>query len=69
MNGAISGEEAGKRPYSAKAQANANSSAGCSFCWFVLSVYPTLKGMAPLDAAMFREHLKKVHGLVHEIQQ
>ena len=69
MNSSTSGEEAGKRPYSAKVQAKAHSSTGCSFCWFVLTLYPTLKGMTERDSATFEEHLRKSHGLKKEIQQ
>ena len=35
----------------------------CSFCDFVLCVYPTLDCMTDLDSTMYREHLKRAHGL------
>ncbi len=59
-------DEEGKA-FSAKVQAKAKSSSGCSFCWFVLAIYPTLKGMTPRDTTTFQEHLRKAHGLRHEI--
>lgn len=58
----------GKKLYSAKVEAKAQSSSSCSFCWFVLQLNPTLKGMNPRDEVTFREHLKKSHGLTEEIQ-
>jgi len=67
MSGTSSGGETERKAYSAKVQAKAQSSSACSFCWFVLTIYPTLKGMTPRDAATFREHLTKAHGLKHEI--
>jgi len=67
MNATSSGGERGRKAYSAKAEAKAQPGSSCSFCWFVLAIYPTLKGMTPRDATTFREHLRKVHGLVHEI--
>jgi hypothetical protein len=59
-----------KKAYTAKAQVNAYSSGStsCSFCWFVLITYPTLKAMTLKDEAAFQEHLKKAHGLSPEIQ-
>jgi len=39
----------------------------CSFCWFVLSTYPTLKGMSENDKTKFRIHLELEHGLKPEI--
>jgi hypothetical protein len=59
--------ETGRKTYSAKVQAKAHSSSSCSFCWFVLAIYPTLKGMTPKDSTTFQEHLTKVHGLTREI--
>jgi len=67
MKRAVSGEER-RKAYSPKVQAKSDTSTNCSFCWFVLNVYPTLRGMAPLDDAMYREHLKGAHGLTQEIQ-
>jgi hypothetical protein len=64
MNSSIpSGEETEKKAQSVDAQAKAQSGTSCSFCWFVLAVYPSLKGMTEKDNATFREHLKKAHGL------
>jgi hypothetical protein len=57
----------GRKAYSAKVQAKAHSSSSCSFCWFVLAIYPTLEGMTPRDSTTFLEHLRKAHGLTHEI--
>ncbi|HYW85667.1 MAG TPA: hypothetical protein VFB30_20615, partial [Spirochaetia bacterium] len=62
-----SGERTERKAQSAKVQAKAQSSSTCSFCWFVLTIYPTLKGMTPRDTATFREHLTKAHGLSHDI--
>jgi len=67
MNGTASGREAESKASSARVQAKAHSSTGCSFCWFVLTIYPTLKDMTPRDGATFREHLRKAHGLKREI--
>ncbi len=64
MNSNIpSGEEAAKKGASVDVQAKEQSGTDCPFCWFVLTVYPSLKGMAGRDSATFREHLKKAHGL------
>lgn len=67
MNTAASGGETERKAYSVKVQAKAHSNTSCSFCWFVLTIYPTLKGMTPRDGATFSEHLKKAHGLKQEI--
>ncbi len=67
MNGSTSGPEGKKKAYSAKIHARAPSSEGCSFCWFVLAVYPTMEGMTPRDNRTFREHLMKAHGLREDI--
>jgi tryptophan 2,3-dioxygenase len=67
MNSTASGRETERKVYTAKVQAKAHSSASCSFCWFVLTVYPTLKGMTPRDSDTFREHLMKAHGLKQDI--
>ena len=66
MNSSTSGGGAEKK-YSAKVQTKANASASCSFCSFVLTVYPNLKGMTPRDDATFKEHLKTAHGLKQDI--
>jgi len=69
MNSTASGDGPHqKKAYSAKLQAKAHPSDSCSFCWFVMAIYPTLKDMTPRDGATFREHLKKAHGLSQEIQ-
>ncbi|MDG7005799.1 MAG: hypothetical protein JRM86_02570 [Nitrososphaerota archaeon] len=57
----------GGKPYSAKVHAKAHSSNGCSFCWFVMSLYPSLTGMTEKDSVTFKAHLVKVHGLTDEI--
>ena len=67
MSGITSGEETQKKAYSTNVQAKAQSSSTCSFCWYVLSIYPTLKDMTPKDTATFQEHLTKAHGLSREI--
>ena len=67
MNGKASGKETESKATSGKPQAKAHSSTGCSFCWFVLTIYPTLKDMTPRDGATFREHLTKAHGLKRDI--
>ena len=69
MNTTTSGGEQGRKAYSAKAQLKAHSGTRCSFCWFVMTTYPTLKGMTPRDEAAFQEHLRKAHGLKPEILQ
>ena len=70
MNDRLSGFEGGngRKLYSADVQAKAQSSNSCSFCWFVLALYPTLQGMTPRDGATFRGHLQKAHGLKEEIE-
>ncbi len=67
MNSIAPGREADRKAYTAKVQAKAQSSTSCSFCWFVLTIYPTLKGMTPRDDTTFREHLKNAHALKQEI--
>ncbi len=57
----------GKKAYSVNVQVKAQSSTSCSFCWFVLTLYPTLKGMTERDTTTFQAHLKQVHGLKDEI--
>ena len=56
-----------RKAYSASIRVKVPSSGSCSFCWFVLTIYPTLKDMTPRDGATFREHLRKAHGLKREI--
>lgn len=59
----------GKKAYSVKVELKAQSSTSCSFCWFVLGLYPTLKGMTDRDAETFRTHLQKTHGLTEDIER
>ena len=58
----------GRKAYSVNVQAKAQSSTSCSFCYFVLTLYPTLKGMTDRDTTTFKAHLRQVHGLRDEIQ-
>lgn len=58
----------GRKAYAASIRVKVPSSTTCSFCWFVLKLYPTLKGMTDRDTATFRAHLQKVHGLRDEIE-
>jgi hypothetical protein len=58
----------GKKAYSVNVQVKAQSSTSCSFCWFIVSAYPTLKGMTERDNTTFKAHLQKEHGLREEIQ-
>ena len=59
----------GRKAYSVNIQAKAQSSTSCSFCWFVITLYPTLKGMKERDETTFKAHLQKAHGLRDDIQQ
>ena len=58
----------GRKAYSVNVQVKAQSSTSCSFCYFVLTLYPTLKGMTDRDTETFKSHLQQVHGLKNEIQ-
>jgi len=58
----------GSKTYSVNVQAKAHSNTSCSFCWFVMTLYPTLAGMTERDSATFRAHLKQKHGLGEEIK-
>jgi hypothetical protein len=58
----------GKKAFAANVQVKAQSSTSCSFCWFVMTIYPTLNGMIDRDSDTFRLHLEKAHGLRPEIQ-
>lgn len=58
----------GRKAYSVNIQVKAQSSTSCSFCWFVISLYPTLSSMTLRDDTTYREHLKKAHGLKEEIK-
>jgi hypothetical protein len=57
-----------KKAYAANVQVKAHSSTSCSFCWFVMTIYPTLNGMIERDSDTFRLHLQKAHGLGADIQ-
>jgi hypothetical protein len=57
----------GKKAYSLNVRAKEQYTTGCAFCWFVLSLYPTLNGMKENDSVTFKAHLEKVHGLRQEI--
>lgn len=57
-----------RKAYSVSVHAKAQSSTSCSFCYFVLTLYPTLKGMPDGDTATFKLHLQRAHGLQNEIQ-
>jgi hypothetical protein len=61
-------ENGGRKAYSVNIQVKAQSSASCSFCWFVLTIYPTLAGMTERDSTTFKSHLKQAHALKDEIQ-
>ncbi len=69
-NGANAADETkgGRKLYAVNVQAKAQSSASCSFCWFVMTLHPTLKGMPKRDEDTFRAHLVKAHRLQGEIQ-
>ncbi len=59
----------GAKTYAVNIHAKAQSSTSCSFCWFVVTLYPALKGMPDRDHVTFKTHLEKSHGLVSEIPQ
>ena len=65
---AADGSIGGRKAYTASVRVKVPSGTSCSFCWFVLKLYPTLKGMTDRDTTTFRLHLQKVHGLRNEIQ-
>ena len=56
-----------KKSASAKVAAQVASGPDCTFCWFVLTLYPALTGMSDEDASTYKDHLKKAHGLGKEI--
>ena len=58
----------GRKAYAVNIQAKAQSSTSCSFCWFMLTTYPTLTGMTERDSDTFKAHLQKAHGLREEIK-
>jgi hypothetical protein len=65
---AADGSIGGSKPFSVHIKVKAQSTTKCAFCWFVLALYPTLKGMTERDSATFTLHLKHAHGLKDEIQ-
>ena len=65
---AADGSNVGSKAFSARINAKAPSSASCAFCWFVLTVHPTLNGMPERDTETYRAHLVQAHGLQREIQ-
>jgi hypothetical protein len=58
----------GRKAFSVNVHVKAQSNTSCSFCWFVMGLYPTLGGMTERDTTTFKVHLEKVHGLKDEIQ-
>lgn len=58
----------GRKAYAVNIQVKAQSSTSCSFCWFVLNLYPTLEGMTERDSSTYTVHLRKEHGLRDEIE-
>ena len=58
----------GRKAYSVNVEVKAQSSTSCSFCWFVLALYPTLTGLTERDSTTFKAHLQKAHGLTEEIR-
>jgi hypothetical protein len=66
MNSTASADNGERRAYS-RVEPKASSVTTCSFCWFVLSVYPALKGMTARDTGTFRDHLTTAHGLKQDI--
>jgi hypothetical protein len=59
---------AANRADSAKVDAEVEKSSDCTFCWFVLTLYPALTGMSEKDAYSYKDHLKNEHGLGKDIQ-
>jgi len=57
-----------RKAYSVSVHVKAQSSTSCSFCYFVLTLYPTLKGMMDRDTVTFKSHLQQAHGLREEIK-
>jgi len=58
----------GRKLFAANIQVKAHSSTSCTFCWFIMAIYPTLSGMTDKDGATFKTHLEKSHGLTADIQ-
>jgi len=70
MSSAPSGtkwDSTGRRQYAFNVQAKTPSTNCCSFCWFILTAYPSLDGMTPRDDATFKAHLLKSHGWQEDI--
>ncbi len=67
MKSSVSGEEKERKPYASGVQDQTDSGVACSFCAFVLNIYPEFERMTPRDEGTFREHLKMEHGLIEEI--
>ena len=61
------GSRRGRKVYSLNVHSRPHLITSCPFCWVVIAIYPTLGNMTPLDYAMFRSHLKAVHGLSEKI--
>jgi hypothetical protein len=60
--------DGGRKLFAANIQVKAQSSTSCTFCWFIMTIYPALSGMTDKDGATFRTHLEKAHGLTPDIQ-
>ena len=58
----------GRKAFTASIQVKAQSSTSCTFCWFIMTIYPTLSGMTDKDGTTFKMHLEKSHGLSADIQ-
>ena len=56
------------KAYSVNVKVQTQSSTSCSFCWFILALYPTLKDMCERDEMTFTAHLQKAHGLQSDIR-
>ena len=65
---AANGGNGGRKEFTANIQVKAQSSTSCTFCWFIMTIYPTLSGLTVKDGATFKTHLEKSHGLSAEIQ-
>ena len=68
INGQNTANNGAGKTYAVNIQAKAQSSNSCSFCWFVVTLYPTLKGMTERDHTTYKAHLEKSHGLRADIQ-
>jgi len=65
---AADGRNGGRKAFTANIQVKAHSSTSCTFCWFIMTIYPTLSGMTENDSTTYKMHLEKSHGLCAEIQ-